>query len=701
MDPRLRAFVLAVGLLACGSAARATPPGPPALAVAVARGYLRGTETAGMAFFLPIPGSPGAVAVGSARTFDRTLLAESGRVVFRIAGSSKRVAVSTRFFAAPGRSYHAPGSTLRDDYAIFTLEAPPEGIRILEAAPGLPAKGTPVVILGSPRDGMRQQTELHARVMRAERNLIELQLDGIRNLRGLGGAPVLDAATGRVVGLLESALPVGGGMRLGVGPIGGVLAAMQRPYEGGLGRLFATLAPPASAATSMLARRRAVTHSAFGALDPGRSAAEVIEAANRAWAGPRRLAPARLRVEIEHPAEGSSIGDAAGAFLAGRALALRGAHRRFDLVVVIDTSASTAAPAGVDVDGDGQVGKPLGGGNLGSSDPGDSILAAEVAAAGRLIDGLDPRSTRVGLVSFAGDPHLVGSGQLRVRRAALSQEPLTSDFKRLHRGLEEISARGPRGGTYMAAGMDLATLELLGLPGALSVADPDSEKLILFFTDGEPTLPHPDVASNVREVLRSAIRSWRAGVRIHSFAIGPEALAGPISTVEMAKLTHGIFTPVRDPANLGLFVEGLSLANIAKLEVRNLSNGRHAYQVSVHPDGSWDALVPLQEGSNEVEVRATSVEGAEATARIHLQDRPGGKSSPLPAELISRHNELLEDRLRHLEWERVEATRKELVIEMEKERTAAVERAARQRKELNIEVEALRPSTQAPPSGPR
>lgn len=685
-----------MGLWGAAAAAGAAAPLP----VAVVRGHLRGTQTAGVAFFLPAPGGSGAVAVGSARTFDRTLLAESGRLVFRIAGSAQRVAVSTRYFVHPGRSYHAPGSSLRDDYVVFALEAPPEGIRVLEPATALPAKGTRVVILGSPRDGIHRQSELHARVIRAEHRLIELQLDQIRNLRGLGGAPVLDASTGLVLGMLHSAVPVGGGMRLGVGPVGGVLDAMQRPYEGGLGRLFATLAPPASAATSMRARRRIATRSARGALNPDRSAAEVVAAANRASRGARPEPATSLRVEIQNPPDGSTIGDAAGAFLAGRAWALRTSHKHLDLVVVVDTSGSTGAPTGADVDGDGQVGVQPAGDQLASTDPDDSILAAEVAAAGRLIDGLDPRITRVGLVTFAGDPQMSRFGQIFVHRAALSQEPLTSDFKRLRRGLAEIVARGPHGGTYMSAGIDLATLELLGLPGAISEADPDSEKVILFFTDGEPTLPHRDIGENVREVLRSAVRAWRAGVRIHSFAIGPEALAGPISTVEMADLTHGVFTPVRDPGNLALFVESLSLANIAQIAVRNLSNGKNAYQVVLQPDGSWDALVPLRKGVNEVLVRATSVDGAHATARIQLHHRPGGKSPPVPAELIGRHNVLLENRVRQLEWARVEATRKELVVQMEKERAAAVARAARQRKELDIQIERIRAEDRAPEPRP-
>jgi len=377
--------------------------------------------------------------------------------------------------------------------------------------------------------------------------------------------------------------------------------------------------------------------------------------------------------------------------------------RRFDIIIVIDTSGSTNDPTGVDVDGDGEVGAPLRGAsptspNFGSTDPGDSILAAEVAAAGKLLGGLDPRSTRVGLVTFAGELVVTRPGFLgptRVHRAALTEEPLTFDYKRVRRALTDVHERGARGMTHMAAGVDQASVELLGLAGSLSRAAPDSEKIVLFFTDGAPTLPHWDSeVGNVSAVLQSAQRARRAGVRIHSFAIGPEALEGPISTVEMAAITDGLFTPVRHPGRLVQFIEGVSFANIAEVKVRNISSGESAFQARIHADGSWDALVPLQEGENRFEVSARSSDGAEAIRHVTVQHVPGADSPFLPAELVPKHNELLEARLAALRHDRLEAERqrheemrRELVLEIERERAAAVERAARQRKELQLEIE--------------
>ena len=113
----------------------------------------------------------------------------------------------------------------------------------------------------------------------------------------------------------------------------------------------------------------------------------------------------------------------------------------------------------------------------------------------------------------------------------------------------------------------------------------------------------------------------------------------------------------------------------------------------MHADGSWDALVPLQEGENLLEVQARSGDGAEATARVTVHHQPGATSPFVPAELVSKHNQLLEARLadlRHerleVERERVEEMRRELTLEIERERAAALQRAALQRKELQLEI---------------
>jgi len=314
-----------------------------------------------------------------------------------------------------------------------------------------------------------------------------------------------------------------------------------------------------------------------------------------------------------------------------------------------------------------------------------------------MLRSLDPRSTRVGLVTFAGDPPeqrgLLSGGP---RRAALTEEPLTSDYARIDRALDSVIERGPEGLTHMAEGLDRAGIELTGLRGGLSEPDRSSEKVILFFTDGQPTLPYDAYfeAENVKAVLRAADRTRRLKIRIHSFAIGPEALDGPIAAVEMASRTGGYFTPVRHPGDLVQVIEHVSFANIDEVVIRNLSNGEPASELTTNADGTFSALVPLAKGRNRIEVVARASDGAESNAEITVTYVPGLDTRTLPRELMGRRNRLLEQRLIALkrgrieaERERTETARKELLLEIEAERQKAKERAEQQGKELDLEVE--------------
>jgi len=747
--PSLRALA-AAGLLA-GLGAGAVPALPvSAEEVTVARGRLHledGPRGAGLVFFLPSDDDLGAVAVGAAHSFDPELLARAGEIEFRRAASGERVSVSSRYLAEPGRAFFASGATLREDYVVFALDVRPRNARILEPAEKLPRKGSRLRIVGAPEDGTANQTDVFGTVVKASETRIEVDLDTPEDLRGWGGAPVLSLSRDeRVVGILQAAWPAADTLRVGVAPVGGVLQALARPLDAGRGRTFAAHVPAAGSGPPRGSPSRDTARQPDPPPDriaDAPDASEVQTASRGSSSAPpprRRGAGAvrddrgridaarprgsdadpetvsltaredgrdadgqettRLQMEIEHPRPDTVIGSAAGAFVAGRAIAARGELKRFDVIFVLDTSQSTAAPTGVDVDGDGRVGQPpLGpvGQIFGmNTDAGDSILAAEVAAARKILAGLDPRSTRVGVVTFAGEP--AGSnrgffGSSRVVEPALTVEPLTQDYERVERALERVLTRGPRGMTHMAAGVDQATVELLGLSGALSKPDAESEKAVLFFTDGQPTLPYQGLqADNVRAVLRAAQRAQRAGLRIHSFAIGPDALNGPIAPVEMASITEGSFTPVRNPGGLVTIVEGVSFANIDRIAVRNTTNGEEAHYVRSHADGSWDALVPLEPGKNRIEVTALASDGAMATEELTLHYAPDAEDPYVPRELVAKRNELLERRLVEIrrarvvaEREAAEETRRELALEIERERAKAQETAEKQRKELDLE----------------
>jgi hypothetical protein len=239
----------------------------------------------------------------------------------------------------------------------------------------------------------------------------------------------------------------------------------------------------------------------------------------------------------------------------------------------------------------------------------------------------------------------------------------------------------------------MATPRFTGEP---SQPDPTTEKIVLFLTDGQPTLPAgPGFDSaNVSAVLRAAERARRAGIRFHAFAIGPEALAGPVAAVELAARTGGYFTPVRNPGDIVEVVEQVRFSNVESVTFKNLSTGETAKQVMVNADGSFGALVPLQSGLNRIQVSAVADDGSTADQIVQVSYVPGTAAPVLPRELMAQRNRLLEQKLVELRRERadtereaVERTRKELALEIERDRAKANEQAERQRKELQLEVE--------------
>ncbi|RIL00802.1 MAG: hypothetical protein DCC71_18575, partial [Proteobacteria bacterium] len=413
--------------------------------------------------------------------------------------------------------------------------------------------------------------------------------------------------------------------------------------------------------------------------------------------------PRPVRLAIEQPADGALVGGEPRAFVAGRALATRQEGVAADVVFAIDVSGSAAAPSGVDVNGNGVVAVPRevarddGLFALGASDPGDSVLAAEIAAVRRFVARLDRRHTRVALVTFAGE--LLEAGAIG-DDPAVTEIALTQRYEDLHRALDRVLARGARGATHMAAGVDRAVGELTGARGAYSEPDPGAERIVVFLTDGIPTLPFAgDDAGNLRAVLDAAARARLAGVRVLTYGVGDRALAGPLALVDLAAITDGVFTPVRDPARLSDLFDETDLADVTSIAVRNATTGEPALAFERGADGSFGALLPLRAGRNEIEVTASAPGVPGATRRIALEWAPDAPAPALPPDFAPLANRVLEIHLAGLRRARiggeqagVEALRKRLRVEIERERAGAEARAAKQRKELEVRIEKAAPA---------
>ena len=682
--PLRRDWLLALTLVLSGlSPAEATQP-------AVARPALRSGAQApqsarGVAFMLSVDSAPGVAAVGTAHTLRLEEIARAGQVDFLLGETQLVAASSQRFLVPPGQPFGIPNHPLRADFMVFALDAPPEGLRALEAAREPPEPGQRVRLWGISGKRGRHQDELFGRVERADATRLEVLLDVPHTLEGWGGAPILAADSDRVLGILEAQDSVPGFTKVIAAPISAVLAALDEPLGSGRGEAFSTFA------TDITGRPSVEPGSLEQALGLGEPRPPQSAAQGESKAA------ANLTLAIDYPAPGAVLAQSTcGVFVSGRASALPGTLRPFEVMLVIDTSRSTEEPSGADIDGDGRIGgRPFASLDFFflrlALDPGDSILAAEIAAARQLVGRLDPRQTRIGLVAFSGG---TGQGHSRRAPAATTLEPLTQDYARVEAALDSLLDTAPEGSTHMAAGLDQATTELRGLRGASSRPDPEAEKLVLFFTDGQPTLPHgPDaMLDNVRAVLRAADRAERAGVRVHSFAIGPEALAGPIAAVEMARRTRGSFTPVRSPGDLVRAAEDVELASIEEVTLWNETRREAARFLWLGGDGSWAGLVDLAPGRNRLRVRARAGDGGEAERFIEVHFAPEAPSPSLPGEFAMPHTRLLEDCLEQARGLRLEAEqqrakqiKRKLRLEIEAERARAAQRADQQRKQLELE----------------
>ena len=290
-------------------------------------------------------------------------------------------------------------------------------------------------------------------------------------------------------------------------------------------------------------------------------------------------------------------------YLSGRALAHEGALELFDVVFAIDTSGSTADASGLGARSTWLSRLP--GMNVARA---DSILGAEVAAIESLLDGFDPRTTRVGLVSFAGSEN-PGEGHAWV------EAPLTSDFRELRRVLADRLLVDPEGATDLRAGLLRGAIELLGTRSAESRPRAHATRHLVVLTDGIPTLPEPDP---VRGAIRAARSLAKRGIRVHVFAIGREASRDGRAITPVARATHGDYHAVQDLSKLAPLLAQIPFRALRELRVVNRTSGVPALELARDDDGAWSALVPFVAGRNRIEIVAIASDGRERRVEREL-----------------------------------------------------------------------------------
>jgi hypothetical protein len=256
-------------------------------------------------------------------------------------------------------------------------------------------------------------------------------------------------------------------------------------------------------------------------------------------------------------------------------------ERPLDLVIAIDRSESSTLPSGFDVDGDGQVGRVrrATGSGWRSTDEGDTVLTAEIRFASELLRRASRPGDRVAVISYASRPRV--------------QAPLGSAQAALT-AIEKI--RRPRQGeaTDLSRAIRLAT-RLLG--------DGARDRLLLLLSDGVPTLPRPAVHAE-RAAVRAGLRAIERGVRLRTVAFGRGSGAFDSELEELGRRSGSRFTRVASPDDLLAQLPAMPRVRLKRVQLRNRTNGKIARAVRVFWDGTFDGIVPVQPGENELEIWA-------------------------------------------------------------------------------------------------
>jgi hypothetical protein len=353
-----------------------------------------------------------------------------------------------------------------------------------------------------------------------------------------------------------------------------------------------------------------------------------------------------------------------------------GRSRYHDVALVIDLSASTKLPSGVDVNENGRVGKSApeiredywgdGSPEKLCDDPGDTIAAAELVAVRRLLKLLDPAHTRVALVAFGDHGELVA--------------PLSATRAQLNAAIDLLDHRhGWYGGTNYSEAIDVAIAALRDAPATETKTE--RKRSILFLSDGYPTMPQPE-PEPAKQAIAAAKTAASAQAHLHSFALGPEAVRGRDILSLMSKLADGSLTEIERPGDVLFHLPSVELSEVAELQLENATSKQPGRAIRLLADGTFDGFVPLVPGRNTLRVTAVGIGGGRhEETRTVLYDPAPGNAEQVQME-VSRLRQLLHDRT--------------IEVELGREIQAAREARRKRQKELRIDVERKAPEASPP-----
>jgi hypothetical protein len=213
---------------------------------------------------------------------------------------------------------------------------------------------------------------------------------------------------------------------------------------------------------------------------------------------------------------------------------------------------------------------------------------------------------------------------------------------------------------------------------------PDAVKVEFLLTDGFPSLPIGGGKRAAPEDTNLAINSARlagkAGIKVHVFALGEEALTYPRAAVGVARESGGTYTPVTRPADVLAVVENISVVGVDYVQIVNHTTGQKATQMRLAADGFFSSAVPVAEGRNQIDVYARASDGANGRDSITVFYQTGTQKS-LDLEVF-----LEKERKLKLEVERLGRSPADIQRDVERNREDGLKRPQQ-----------LPPPTEGPP----
>jgi hypothetical protein len=265
-----------------------------------------------------------------------------------------------------------------------------------------------------------------------------------------------------------------------------------------------------------------------------------------------------------------------------------------NILYVVDVSGSTSGPSGQDCDGNGVAGDA--GDNLnGNSTVGDT-LDCEISGVMALNESLFNYDVEVGLIPFGS-----GAAIADVDPAAGQQDftsPTSVDKNANNTpDLEEVARSLDQGEvnlfTYkLVGGTTDFNNALISMNSAFSSQPPGERNTAFFLADANLA----DFDSGLGSPLEEATK---AGTIVNTFAVGPGASGGCNVGEDLyviADTTGGTCTEVMDPSQLQAVLEGMTPADIDRVELR-LNNG-HPMGVTMDALGNWSLATPPLTGIN-------------------------------------------------------------------------------------------------------